>query len=117
MVGAVLHQEMLLGGRRNRLHLFRWLYAGWLIVARDALQLEFFPYPELDPLVNYAGCCLRVADARSLHAAFQDAGLSSSPHAVPRLTPPVDQSWGFREFALVDLDGNLLRGLEPLPAA
>ena len=91
--------------------------AGWLIVARDALQLEFFPYPELDPLVNYAGCCLRVADARSLHAAFQGAGLSSSPNAVPRLTPPVDQSWGFREFALVDLDGNLLRGLEPLPAA
>jgi ABC-type transport system involved in multi-copper enzyme maturation permease subunit len=31
MLGAVLHQELLLGGRRNRLHIFRWLYAGWLI--------------------------------------------------------------------------------------
>lgn len=90
--------------------------AGWLIVARGALQLEFFPYPELDPLSNYAGCCLRVSDARGLHAAFQGAGLASSPHAVPRLTPPVDQPWGFREFALVDLDGNLLRGLEAIPA-
>lgn len=31
MVGAVLHQEWLLGSRRNRLYLFRWVYAGWLI--------------------------------------------------------------------------------------
>ncbi len=32
MVGAVWHQEWLLGSRRNRLYLFRWIYAGWLIV-------------------------------------------------------------------------------------
>jgi ABC-type transport system involved in multi-copper enzyme maturation permease subunit len=31
MVGAVLQQEWLLGSRRNRLHLFRWLYSAWLI--------------------------------------------------------------------------------------
>jgi ABC-type transport system involved in multi-copper enzyme maturation permease subunit len=37
MVGPVLHQEMLLGGRRYRLHLLRWLYAGWLI-----FQVIFF---------------------------------------------------------------------------
>ena len=41
MVGAVLHQEMLLGGRRNRLHLFRWLYAGWLIVVVFFLFVQF----------------------------------------------------------------------------
>jgi ABC-type transport system involved in multi-copper enzyme maturation permease subunit len=32
MVGAVWHQEWLLGSRRHRLYLFRWVYAGWLIV-------------------------------------------------------------------------------------
>ncbi len=32
MIGAVLQQEWLLGGRRARLHLFRWIYGGWLIV-------------------------------------------------------------------------------------
>src|SRR5262245_54624093 len=32
MLGPVLRQEMLIGGRRHRLHLFRWIYAGWLIV-------------------------------------------------------------------------------------
>jgi ABC-type transport system involved in multi-copper enzyme maturation permease subunit len=32
MVGPVLHQELLLGSRRNRTHVFRWAYAAWLIV-------------------------------------------------------------------------------------
>jgi ABC-type transport system involved in multi-copper enzyme maturation permease subunit len=32
MVGPVLHQEMLLGSRRNKLYVFRWIYGGWLIV-------------------------------------------------------------------------------------
>ncbi|HEY0777268.1 MAG TPA: VOC family protein [Gemmatirosa sp.] len=90
--------------------------AGWLIVARDVLQLEFFPHPDLDPWANYAGCCLRVADARALHDAFSAADLSVDPRALPRLTPPIDRPWGFREFALVDADGNLLRGLERLGA-
>src|SRR5262249_3218533 len=31
MVGPVLYLEMLLGGRRGRQYLFRWIYAGWLI--------------------------------------------------------------------------------------
>ena len=31
MVGPILHQELLLGGRRNRLYVFRWFYAAWLI--------------------------------------------------------------------------------------
>ena len=31
MVGPVLHQELLLGSRRNRLYAFRWFYAAWLI--------------------------------------------------------------------------------------
>jgi ABC-type Na+ efflux pump permease subunit len=37
MLGPILHQEMLLGGRRTRLHVFRWVYAGWLV-----LQLAYF---------------------------------------------------------------------------
>ena len=90
--------------------------AGWLIVGRGALQLEFFPHPALDPWANHAGCCLRVADARALHETFGAAGLPADPGAIPRLTPPIDQPWGFREFALVDADGNLLGGLEPLGA-
>ena len=32
MLGPVFYQEMMLGGRRNQLHVFRWIYAGWLIL-------------------------------------------------------------------------------------
>ncbi len=41
MVGAVLHQEMLLGSRRNRLYVFRWAYAGWLVAVIFYLFLRF----------------------------------------------------------------------------
>ena len=87
---------------------------GWLIMVRGALQLEFFPHPDLDPWSNYAGACLRVDDARALHDAFAAAGLSTSARDIPRLQPPRDEPFGFRQFFLVDADGNLLRGLEPL---
>jgi ABC-type transport system involved in multi-copper enzyme maturation permease subunit len=42
MVGPVLSQEMLLGGRRGRAHIFRWLYAGWLLLQVSVLLLEYF---------------------------------------------------------------------------
>ena len=31
MVGPVLHHEMMLGSRRSRAYIFRWIYAGWLV--------------------------------------------------------------------------------------
>src|SRR5262249_38320297 len=37
MVGPVLYLEMLLGGRRGRQLIFRYLYVGWLV-----LQFGFF---------------------------------------------------------------------------
>lgn len=87
---------------------------GWLIMERGTIQIEFFPCAEIDPLTTIAGCCIRVADATSLHESFGAANLPTSSRATPRITPPVDRPWGFREFAVVDLDGNLLRCLSPL---
>jgi ABC-type transport system involved in multi-copper enzyme maturation permease subunit len=31
MVGPILHHEMLLGSRRSRAYVLRWIYAGWLV--------------------------------------------------------------------------------------
>jgi ABC-type transport system involved in multi-copper enzyme maturation permease subunit len=46
MVGAVIHQELLLGGRRFSVHVMRWIYAGWLILQvmwiYIAFQVELF---------------------------------------------------------------------------
>jgi ABC-type transport system involved in multi-copper enzyme maturation permease subunit len=46
MVGAVVSQEMLLGGRRSRAYVFRWLLAAWLLV-----QLAFQVMATLAPLL------------------------------------------------------------------
>ena len=48
MIGPVLSQEMLIGSRRNRVHVFRWLYAGWLI-----LQLLWIYFQQ--SFINVAG--------------------------------------------------------------
>jgi len=55
-----------------------------------------------------------VADLDLLHQAFNAVGLPTTGRGVPRITAPVDQPWGLREFVVVDPDGNLLRCLSPL---
>jgi catechol 2,3-dioxygenase-like lactoylglutathione lyase family enzyme len=85
---------------------------GWMILRRGPLEIEFFLYAQIDPRTTIASCCIRVADLDALHAEFAAAKLPGN--GTPRLTPPVDQPWGMREFALVDPDGNLLRCLSPL---
>lgn len=88
--------------------------AGWLILERGGIQLEFFPRVSLDPCVNRSSCCIRVSDGDALYRAFCAAGLSAGPRDIPRMTRAEDQPWGIREFAVVDPDGNLLRCLSPL---
>lgn len=41
MVGPVLYLEMLLGSRRGKQYIFRWLYAGWLILQFSFLYLIY----------------------------------------------------------------------------
>jgi ABC-type transport system involved in multi-copper enzyme maturation permease subunit len=41
MIGPVLHQELLLGSRRNKLHILRWIYAGWLVIYLLSVYLYF----------------------------------------------------------------------------
>jgi ABC-type transport system involved in multi-copper enzyme maturation permease subunit len=41
MVGPVLHHEMMLGSRRSRAYVFRWIYAGWLVLQVFWFLLQF----------------------------------------------------------------------------
>lgn len=41
MVGLVLYQDLLLNGRRLRLHWLRWLYVGWLVVQTTIVLLTY----------------------------------------------------------------------------
>jgi hypothetical protein len=75
---------------------------------RGEVGLHFFFAPDTDPWSSAAGCYLYVEDADALHAEYAKLGLPAE--GIPRLHgAPADTDYGLREFAVVDLDGNLLR--------
>lgn len=85
-----------------------WRDAGWMILTRGDVQLEFFPWPELDPATSGYGSCLRLDDVDGFYAVAQAAGIPEKRTGFPRLHPPVPQH-GLRIGALLDPDGSLLR--------
>jgi hypothetical protein len=86
----------------------------YLILARGGIELHFFHHPEVDPLTTAAMCYLRVEDADRLHDEWARIGVASDPATGSRLVPPTDTDYGMREFALVDMSGNLLRAGSPV---
>ena len=88
---------------------------GWMILRSGRLELEFYP-SEQNPRENWSSACIRVDDLDSLLARMEKANLSNDPTHIPRLTVPTVEN-GLRIFALVDLDGNLLRCIENPPSA
>ena len=89
--------------------------AGWMIMRRGSLEVEFFLFPEIDPRSSSFGACIRVDDLDGLFAAFGQAGLPTDQFSIPRLTPPEQRAGIPRIFALVDGDGSLLRCLQNGP--
>lgn len=86
-----------------------WRDQGWMILKRGSLTLEFFPYPELDPLTSWFSCCLRLDDLDGFYALCKSAAIPEGCRGQPRLHPPEKQSWGGRLAAFVDPDGTLVR--------
>ena len=86
--------------------------AGWLIMSRGDLTLEFFPHRDLDPSTSDHQANLRVDDLDALHAEFELAGIPLTVTGIPRLTPIEPQAWGARAAFLIDLDGSMLRLIE-----
>ena len=86
-----------------------WRDAGWMILKRGGVTLEFFPYPDLDPLVSSFGCCLRLDDLDAFYAVAKAAGLPETCSVQPRLHAPTVEDSGLRIAYLVDPDGTLLR--------
>ncbi len=86
----------------------RWRDKNWMILERGDLVLEFFPYPDLDPLTSSFGCCLRLDDLDAFYAVCKEAGLLETSVGQPRLHAPELQHWGARMGALIDQDGTLL---------
>lgn len=86
-----------------------WRDRGWMILKRDGLALEFFPYLDLDPLESSFGCCLRLDDLATFYAVCKEAGIEEGRSGQPRLHPPKVEHSGLTIGYLVDPDGTLLR--------
>lgn len=87
-----------------------WRDAGWMILKRGAIALEFFPYPDLDPAQSSFSCCLRLDDMESFYRiCVTDAAIPVARHGWPRLHPSQREASGLTIAYLIDLDGTLLR--------
>ncbi|MCL4115763.1 UNVERIFIED_CONTAM: hypothetical protein GTU68_056443 [Idotea baltica] len=79
----------------------------YAILTRETVELHFFQHLDLDPASSFAGCYIRVLNVDDIHRAFSCANLNQT--GIPRMVKVEDKPWGMREFAIVDLNGNLIR--------
>ncbi len=86
-----------------------WRDAGWMILRRGELVLEFFSHPELDPADSWFSCCLRLDDVQAFFEAVLAAGVPEQTHGSPRVHRPKREAWGGTVGALIDPDGTLVR--------
>jgi hypothetical protein len=91
----------------------RFRSAEWMILRSGPLEIEFFPM-SVDPKDSWFSACIRVDDLDSLYEKYSSVVLPRDPSSVPRLTAPTVIG-GRRMFALVDIDGSLLRCMENVP--
>ena len=60
---------------------------GWLILRRDAVTLEFFPLPGLDPSTSSFSCCLRLDDVDGFYSVCRAAEIPETTRGWPPDTP------------------------------
>ncbi|KAF0846718.1 bleomycin resistance protein [Nocardia caishijiensis] len=100
-------------------------------VRRDAIELHYALVPDHDPWRAAGAAFIAVDDVDRVHEEFVAAGVRPTESDDPlytddelrrrwkaggdlaRVTPAEDKPWGFREFALMDPDNNLLRFGKP----
>jgi hypothetical protein len=79
----------------------------YAILTRDNVELHFFTQVDLDPASSSAGCYIRVLNVDETYTKFNHANLGET--GIPRMDGIENKPWGMREFAIVDLNGNLIR--------
>jgi hypothetical protein len=82
-------------------------HGGYAILMRGTVELHFSLHRKLDPEKSVSCCYLRVSRVDTIHSEFSRAKLPRQ--GIPRQDALEDKPWGLREFAVVDLDGNLIR--------
>jgi len=83
--------------------------AGWMILERGGVTLEFFPFAELAPANSAFSCCLRFDDVQKFYNLMMKNSIPESANGWPRAHRPKLEPWGGLVGALIDIDGTLLR--------
>lgn len=78
-------------------------YEEYLMLQKDAIEIHFFLFKEIDPKENYGQVYIRTDDIDTLYQIFLDKNIAIHPNGHLQVKP-----WGQKEFALLDLDNNLL---------
>jgi catechol 2,3-dioxygenase-like lactoylglutathione lyase family enzyme len=78
-------------------------YPGYLLLAKDGVELHFFEHTTLNPLENYGQVYLRCDNVDALYAAWSTRGVN-----IPDGGKLETKSWFQREFSVLDPDHNLL---------
>jgi catechol 2,3-dioxygenase-like lactoylglutathione lyase family enzyme len=78
-------------------------YDGYLMVAKDSVEIHFFEFKALDPKENYGQVYIRTDNINALHKFILDSRLPIHPNGSLQTKP-----WGQREFSMLDPDNNLL---------
>lgn len=86
--------------------------ASWMILARNSLEMEFFPHPDLVPEESWFSACVRIHDLDALYAQWRP--VVGAEQGIPRTTPPAPIGHDLRMFALIDCNGSLLRCLSSI---
>jgi catechol 2,3-dioxygenase-like lactoylglutathione lyase family enzyme len=78
-------------------------YPDYLMLEKDAVQLHFFAYPDLNPAENYGQVYIRCSAIDHFYASLLEKGAPIHPAGPLAMKP-----WGQREFSMLDPDNNLL---------
>jgi catechol 2,3-dioxygenase-like lactoylglutathione lyase family enzyme len=78
-------------------------YDGYLMVEKDAIQIHFFEFKDLNPFENYGQVYIRTDDIGSWYKLAVDKRIH-----IPKLGHLEVKPWGMKEFSMLDPDHNLL---------
>ena len=87
----------------------------WLILQNDqfvdgTLEIEFFPYPNLDPKQSYFSASVWVQNFNTLKALYTSwTRLNWSNYAEPTRMTKIDQMGQLHIFNVIDINDSLLR--------
>ena len=77
-------------------------FDGYLIVQKDAVEIHFFEFKEIDPKENYGQVYIRTNAIETFYESMLGTG---SVHPNGKLQAKL---WGQKEFSMLDPDNNLL---------